>query len=287
MPSSSPVRSSKTGIVAVLCHDPALVGGVAVALMLGTYGLFGLPVDLPLLVAGFCGTTLAYLVDRGWAYSPEDRVNRPGRMAWTRAHMRWLTAETTVLFALGGAMAPYLNGSTLLCTGLLGSVALLQVWPLGPGGAFLGGILKPIAIAGAWAAGGALLPLIEAGQSLGAGPMLFFGCRWLFILPNLLLADWGDRVGDAEAGLAPWAAGWTVRQVRWMATISLLLAATGAVIWAVGGTIPLLVGFDALGLVLMAGVVWGLDPARPRTALLADLVVGWPLVPTLVAWMIV
>jgi 4-hydroxybenzoate polyprenyltransferase len=73
--------------------------------------------------------------------------------------------------------------------------------------------------------------------------------------------------------------------VQWTATGSLLVAAGGAAIWAVVGSMPLLVGIDALGLLLMAGVVWGLGPERPRTAVLADLVVGWPLVPALVAWM--
>jgi 4-hydroxybenzoate polyprenyltransferase len=115
--------------------------------------------------------------------------------------------------------------------------------------------------------------------------VLFCGYRGLFVLPNLLLADWADRAGDAAAGLAPWAAGWTARQVQWIATGSLLVAAAGATIWAVVGTSPLLVGIDALGLILMAGVVWGLDPERPRTAVLADLVVAWPLIPALVAWM--
>ena len=286
LPSSS-VHSPKRRIAAALCYDPMPIGGVAVALMLGTYGLFGLPVDLPLLVAGFCGTSLAYLVDRGWTRSLEDRLNRPERVAWIRAHTRWLAAEMAVLFALGGAMVPYLDGTTLLCTGLLGGVAVLQVCPRNSKGAFPGGILKPIAIAGAWAVGGALLPMIEAERPIGFGAILFVGYRWLFILPNLLLADWGDRAGDAKAGLAPWATRWTARQVRLGATALLLLAATGAAIWAVVGTIPFLVGIDALGLVLMAGVVWGLDPAQPRTALLADLVVGWPLVPALVAWMIV
>jgi len=284
-PSSSPVLRS--GLSAALYHDPAVVGGVAVALMLGTMGLFGLPVDLPLLVAGFCGTTLTYLADRAWSAVPEDRVNRPGRVAWIRAHPRWLAAESAVLLPVGGAMLLYLDPLTILCTMGLGVVAGGHVLLRGRGEASFWGFPKPVAIAAAWAAGGALLPLVEAGPPLGVGALLFFCYRGLFILPNLVLADWADRQGDAAAGLAPWAAGWTARQVRWVATTSLLVAALGAAIWAFSGTMPLLVGVDAVGLLLMAGVVWGLDPKRPYTAVLADLVVGWPLVPALVAWMIV
>lgn len=289
MPRSSLLRfrTPKTGIPAALCHDPALVGGVAVALLLGTYGLFGLPVDLPLLAAGFCGTTLTYLTDRVWRESPEDRVNRPGRVAWVEGHGGWLAVETAVLFAGGGAMLPYLEWGTLLGTLGLGGIAALHVLFRQRQGVFLWRLPKPVVIAGAWAAGAALLPLVETGHPLGVGAMLFFGYRGLFLLPNLLLADWADRAGDAAAGLTPWAAGWTIRQVRGTATASLLVGATGAIGWAIVGHRPVLVGIDAVGLLLMLGVVWGLDPSRPRSVVLADLVVAWPLMSALAAWMIV
>lgn len=257
------------------------------ALLLGTYGLFGLDVDLPLLVAGFCGTALAYLVDRAWMPAPEDRINRPGRVAWVQSHAGWLAAETVVLVALGGAMVPYLHEATLAWTVALGGIAGVHVLHRSQEGASLLGIPKPVAIAGAWAAGAALLPLVEAGRPIGVGGLLFFGYRGLFILPNLLLADWADRAGDAAVGLAPWASGWTGRQVRRLATASLLGAAVGAAGWAVVASQPVLVVIDAVGLLLMMGVTWGLDPTRSRTALLADLVVGWPVIPALVAWMIV
>ena len=283
---SSPSPPTPSLLPGALYHDPAVVGGVAVALMLGTYGLSGVPVDLPLLGAGFCGTALTYLADRWWVDTPEDRVNRPERVAWVQLHARWLAVETAVLFALGGAMVLYLERTTLLWAGGLGVVAGLHVLQ-GRAGRSFWGVPKPVALAGAWAAGGALLPLVEAGHPLGGEALLFFGYRGLYVLPNLLLADWADRTGDAAVGLAPWAARWTARQVRWAATGSLLLAAVGAAIWRVADVTPLLVGIDAVGLLLMAGVVWELDPERTHTALLADLVVGWPVVPALVAWMIV
>lgn len=270
-----------------LYHDPAPVGGVAVALLAGTYGLFGLSPDLPLLVAGFCGTTLLYAADRVWVDAPEDRVNRPERVAWVQARGRWLAVESAVLVALGGAMLLLLEWRTLVWTGILGSVAGLHLLPRGTEGPFLTGLSKPIVIAGTWAAGGGVLPLVEAGEPIGGGALLFFGERWLFVLPNLLLADWGDQAGDAEAGLAPWAPRWSARQVRGGATALLLVAAAGGLAWAIVGTAPLLIGVDALGPVLMMGAVWGLDPTRPRDAFLFDLVVAWPLIPALLAWMIV
>ncbi len=278
--------SSPSGFLAVLYHDPALLGGVAVALLLGTCGLFDLPINVPLLTVGFCGTTLVYAADRVWVESPEDRVNRPERLRWIRAHEGWLAIETGVLVAGAGAALPYLAWNTLLWAGALGSVAVLHAlprgWVRGPSG-----IYKPMAIAAVWAAGGALLPLIEAGHPLGIGALLFVGYRLCFILPNLLLADWADQVGDAAVGLAPWATGWTAHRMRGTATAFLLVAATGGAVWALVGTMPVLIAIDALGPLLMIGGVWKLSPARPRDAFLADLAVAWPLIPALVAWMIV
>jgi 4-hydroxybenzoate polyprenyltransferase len=288
MPSSSSDSFSVPALFSkALYHDPAPVGGVAVALLAGTYGLFGLSPDLPLLVAGFCGTTLLYAADRAWTETPEDRINRPERVAWVQAHARWLAVESAGLVALGGAMLPLLEWWTLVWTGILGSVAGLHLLPRGTKRPVLTGLPKPVVIAGTWAAGGVLLPLVEAGEPIGSGALLFFGDRWLFLLPNLLLADWGDREGDAEAGLAPWATSWSARQVRGSATALLLGAAAGSLVWAVSGTVPILAGVDAVGPVLMMGAVWGLDPTRPRDAFLFDLVVAWPLIPALLAWMIV
>lgn len=288
MPSSSSDSFSAPSLFSgALYHDPAPVGGVAVALLAGTYGLFGLTPDLPLLVAGFCGTTLLYAADRVWTETPEDRVNRPERVAWVQAHTGWLAVESALLFALGGAMIPLLELETLFYTGLLGGISALHLSPRNAAGPFLTGLTKPIVIAGAWAVGGVLLPLVEAGEPIGSGALLLFGDRWLFILPNLLLADWGDREGDAEAGLAPWATSWSARWVRGIATALLLVAAAGGLAWAVAWTVPVLAGVDALGPVLMMGAVWSLDPTRPRDAFLFDLVVAWPLIPSLLAWMIV
>lgn len=278
--------SPTSGFLAALYHDPALLGGVAVSLLSGTYGLFDLPVSVPLLTVGFCGTTLVYAADRVWIESPEDRVNRPERVGWIRAHEGWLAIETGLLVAGAGAALPYLAWNTLLWVGALGSVAVLHILPRGWGRG-PSGLYKPMAIAAVWAAGGALLPLIEAGHPLGIGVLLFVGYRLCFILPNLLLADWADRVGDAAVGLAPWATGWSARRMRGTATALLLVAATGGTVWALVGTTPVLIAIDTLGPLLMMGGVWRLSPARPRDACLADLAVAWPLIPALVAWMIV
>ena len=286
MHDSASARSWFAALRAALYHDPAPVGGVAVALLAGTYGLFALPLAPPLLILGFCGTALAYAVDRVWTERPEDRVNRPNRVAWVEAHSGWLALETSIFVAGAVATVPFLRADTLFWIVALGGIAGLHVLPRGGVPQVLIGLRKPVVIAGAWA-GGALLPVVEAGQPVGLGVLLFFAYRFLFILPNLLLADWGDRVGDAEAGLRPWAMLWSGKQVRWVATGLLLLAMAGGGLWVILGPSPFLVALDAAGLVLMLGVVWRFDHSRPRDAFLADLVVGWPLIPAFVAWMIV
>jgi 4-hydroxybenzoate polyprenyltransferase len=283
LPSSSWTAAVREG----LYHDPAVVGGVAVALLLGTYGLFGMAVDLPLVVAGFCATTLVYAVDRGWRVPAEDRTNRPARVAWVEGHRGWLGVEAGLLGALGGAMVPALEPRTLVGAGALGGIAMLQVAPGRSGRAGLTGLSKPLVIAATWAVGGGLLPLVEAGRPLGLDAALFGGYRFLFILPNLLLADWADRAGDAAADRAPWTTGWTAGQVRRLATGLLLGAALVAAVWGARTPRPVLLSMDAWGLLLMLAVVWRRSPSHPRNALLADLVVAWPVVPALGAWMIV
>lgn len=143
---------------------------------------------------------------------------------------------------------------------------------------------KPLVVAGAWALGATVLPVIEAGQSVTVEVGLLAGYRLLFILPNVLLADWGDRGGDVAAGLQPWTERGTGRGLRWGATGLLLLAGGLALVMAGRAVSPRLLLVDALGLVWMGGAVWGLDPERPFDRFVMDLLVAWPLVTALVAW---
>ncbi|MFP4229055.1 MAG: hypothetical protein ACLFTE_09530, partial [Salinivenus sp.] len=109
-----------------LSHDPLPIGGVAVGLMLGTSALLGLPVSVPLLVAAFSGAALVYGVDRALVASPEDRWNRPDRVAWVREHRSWLAVEGGLLLVLGGGALFFLRPLTVVSGGLLGGLALLH-----------------------------------------------------------------------------------------------------------------------------------------------------------------
>ena len=270
-----------------MCHDPLPVGGIAVGLLVGTHALLGLPVSGPLLVAAGCGAALVYGVDRVFVDAPEDRWNRPDRVDWVRAHRRWLVVEGGVLGIVGGVALFFLRPATIVGAVLLGVVAAGRHVLSEKGRVWTTGWAKPFAIAAVWAVGGTALPMIEAGLVQGPALAWLGAYRILFVLPNVLLSDWGDRRGDRRAGLRPW--GQHVREghVRWGATI-VLVAALGLVPVgrALGVPLPLLL-VDAVGPVLLLGGVWVLNPERTADRLVLDLIVAWPLVPALLAWMIV
>ena len=284
--SISPTSAAEGKWAAALCHDPLPIGGVAVALLLGTYALLGLVPSLPLLVAGFCGVALVYSVDRGVVASPEDAVNHPGRQRWVREHRRWLALERVGLLVGGGGALSFLSLETMLWAGVGAVLAGLHLLPAGRWGRPLKrtGLAKPLVVAAAWAAGATVLPVVEAGGSVSVEIAVLAAYRWLFILPNVLLADWGDRSGDAAAGLRPWLGRGDGTGLRWAAT-GLLGGAAGLAValHATTGSAGLLL-VDALGLLWMGGAVWELDPERARHRLLLDLLVAWPLATALAAW---
>lgn len=262
------------------------VGGVAVALLLGTSALLHLPVSGPLLVVGFCGTALIYGADRFFVASPEDEWNHPQRRRWGRTRRRWLLVESVILILVGGAAATFLRRATLVVGTTFAGIAGLHVVTPGTSGRFLNvpGIGKPLLVAVVWAVGGSVFPSLEAGRVVGVSEAAFAAYRLLFILPNVLLLDWADREGDAAAGLRPWGVDTSARTIRWAAT-ALLLGAVGSAL-GVGLVLEssVLLWVDVWGPVLMIGAVWTVTPGRPGHRLLLDGLVGWPVVTALTAW---
>jgi 4-hydroxybenzoate polyprenyltransferase len=271
---------------AAVAYDPLPIGGIAVALMLGTGALLPFSPSLPLLVAGFCGTALVYAADRTVVPSPEDAVNHPGRRRWVRAHRTWLMGETGLLLVVGGGALAYLRPTTLLAAGGLGVLVGLHLLPIGRWGRPLKsvGVGKPLVVAGAWALGATLLPALEADYGPNAGVWALAGYRMLFLLPNVLLADWGDRRGDGAVGHDAWTANWSGRGLRWVATGLLGLAVAGALVASRMAPVPLLLWIDAAGPLLLLGAVWTLTPNRPGARLVMDGLIAWPLLTALAAW---
>lgn len=264
-------------------YDPLPIGGIAVALMTGTVALLDVPVDGPLLGAAFCGTALVYLADRTLGLSPEDRHNQPRRVAWVRAHGAWLRAEGIALGVGLLATVPLLEVKTAVAASGLGGVAALHVLT-GVGRHRGGRGLDPVTVSLVWVGGAVLLPVVEAGEPvLSDGVLALAVYRMLLILPNVLVADWADREGDAAVGAGTWAVGWSRRGVQNGATGLLALAVAGAAGTVGVGAGPALLLLDALGGLLLMGGIWMLRPDRsPLHRLALDLVVAWPIVPWLV-----
>ena len=268
-----------------LVYDPLPIGGIAVAVMLGTGALCSVSVATSLLVAAFCGTALIYGMDRGLVAAPEDEWNHPRRARWVEGHRGWLYGEAGVLMIAGGIALSALRVDTLIWGLGLAGLGGLHLLSGGPG-RLIGslGLGKPLVVAGAWALGGTILPVVDAGAPLDAAVWGMAGYRFFFILPNVLLSDWGDRVGDRAAGLASWTTWGTGRGLRWWATVMLVGATAGAALAGWQGAQPLLWGVDAVGPLLMLGAVWWVDPKHAAHRFVLDAIVAWPGVTALVAW---
>lgn len=281
-------RGEAPGAVeAFLRYGNVLVAGVAVAFMLGTYALLGVAPSVPLLVLGGCGTFIVYHVERLVRPAPEDALNQPARTAWAARHRGYVYGAASV--ALVGALAalPHLRLATLAGGALLGVLSLAYAAPLLPGGRRLKdvGMLKPAAIAAAWATGGVLLPAVEAGLTPGAGVGLLVLARFGFVLPNALLSDWPDRRGDAQAGPLTVAVLGSPAQIRRLGAAA-AIGSAGAGLAGLGMLgVPLLGYVDLGGPLLMLGVVLRPWPEGRRFyAFLLDGLVAWPAVTALALW---
>jgi 4-hydroxybenzoate polyprenyltransferase len=288
MPVSSSSHETNPGawpaLWAALVADPLPIGGIAVGVLLGTSALLEIPVSGPLLVAGFCGTVLVYLVDRV-RVSPSDLRNCPARVAWIRNHTGWVGAEALLCGAVGGTALVLLAPRTLLVVGGLaagagGHVLLTDRDAEG----LLRGFRKPLVVATTWTVGAVVLPVVEAGGLWREGLLWLLLYRGGLILANVLLSDWGDWQGEAAVGGRPWGRRWTARSVRWLATGCVGGSALAAVGLAVTGTPLLLLAVEALGLVGGAAAIWIVDPTEKRHIVLLDLLVGWPALTALASW---
>lgn len=274
-------------IAAFLFYGNLPVGGIAVCFMLGTYALLRLQPDVPLLLLAFFGTFLVYQFERALHPSPEDAFNHPARLAWSARHRRYVWISSVV--ALAGALAtlPFLRPATLGVGAALGVLSGFYMLPVGAGRRRLKSIwyLKPLTIAGAWAVGGVVLPVIEAGTPVTLAVVAFLGYRLLFVLPNALLADWPDRYGDAQVGLSTFATRYDLTRIQqWIGGV-LFVGFCGGVGVLVEGSASWLLGVDLLGLGLMAILTLRpLPHSRWFFGFVLDAIVAWPIVTAACAW---
>ena len=285
---SSPFTVLIPRVGAFLAHDGVPIGGIAVGMMLGSYALLGIVPSVPLLTLAFCGTALVYQLDRGLDFSPEDRFNRPAYGAWRRAHRDYVRGTVLLCTVVGIGMLPFLRPVTIAAGLGLGLVGLLHVIPvLGPRRRLKTfAWLKPLSISAVWALGGVLLPVLEADRSITVGVAALAGYRFVIVLVNTLLADWGDRDGDARANLQTLATEWSSPTLFYVVRGLLLTTLAAGLIVTAGYRLPLLL-VDLGGLLAMFVLVRGSETGLTRARRVAiDAVVAWPAVTALVAWLV-
>lgn len=288
-----------------LQFDPIVVGGIAVALILGNTAILKLPLSVPLLLAAGAGATLIYGLDRWPALSPEDRWAHPHRVAWMRRHTTWLRAERVACVALVVTSAFFLELETVVVASGFAVLGVLHVTPVWPGRRRLKtfGWGRRVSVACVWAMASVVLPLLEAqtafdllrgsafvdrwaGGSPSPGIVVsgWIAIRYLVVWANVALIDWADGPAERRAGIKTYPES-SASVIRGRAVGAALTAAAGIVgVGVYSGLSPLLVGVEAVGAVGMAGLLWTL---RPQTTahhrLILDLAVAWPLVTFIVA----
>ncbi|MEM6335383.1 MAG: UbiA family prenyltransferase [Bacteroidota bacterium] len=260
-----------------LRYSNVVIAGVAVAFTSGTYALLGLPVSVPVLVLAGCATFTVYQLDRQLGYSSEDQLNASERLDWMRRHRWWSgVGGVGALAGMGWSMV-HLQPRTLLLCILLAVIAISQLFPVLPGGRRLKdlGWTKPIVLAGTWAAGAVLVPVVEAGMALSLTVWLFLGYRFAFAFPNALIADWPDRAGDRSAGLSTWALQLGERRLVWISRSVLTVALVGAL---VAGVSDARWWLDAGGYLLMLLLIRRPIPESRWYVFTLDLLLAWPVV---------
>ncbi|ARA92913.1 hypothetical protein AWN76_006880 [Rhodothermaceae bacterium RA] len=264
-----------------------LEGGIAVALVLGTYALLQRTPDPALLLVAGCAVALVYLAERTLARAPEDGFTCPDRVAWLQGHRGLVVGVAGLLVAGCGLGLLALRPMTLGLGVVLGLAGAGYMLPVGPGRRRLKAHpwLKPATISGAWAVGAVMMPALEAGVALTGMLLWLVVYRWCLLLPNVLLADWADRAGDARAGLQTLATRYPLAALRQAAGLALGLAMAGGALAASVASDPVRWWVDLVGYGLMLGVVLGVpEGAGRRLGRLLDVLVAWPLVTALGAW---
>ena len=179
-------------VLQALVRWNGIVTAVSVALAIAGARLVGVRATGLLLAVVASGTFAVYGLDRRAAFSPEDDAHGqrlpPLPVAVPVAALSALAALVWNLDARGRAV--------ILGLGLLTGLYIL---PLLPGQRRLKDIpyAKIAVVALGWAVATVLLPAIHSHAALGTRLGLLVGYRALFLVPNLLLADWPDREADA------------------------------------------------------------------------------------------
>lgn len=277
----SSILSHEGRLLSFLKYSNLHIVLVALGMMAGSSALAGFIPKTGSLVAGCCGAFLIYHADRCWLISVEDRKNQPRRVDWIASHQMYVWIAALIFVILGAIGVALLTVHSIVVGGILGLLGSIYLLPVLPGGVRPKSIwfVKPLCIALAWSAGAVIFPALEIPDM---NPVLLAGLvfyRFLFVLPNVLLADWQDRVGDIDAGYVSVAMLVTEKQLRQSAGISALLALFVGLGIGLASGWPAILFIDLLGPLMMLLICTKpLSKSYLVYGLILDLVVAWPVV---------
>lgn len=264
---------------------------VAAAWMQGSSALFAYTLPLSFLMVASVGAFLVYRVDRLLIDSPEDALNTPERLDFSRRHRLVLLASAAGLMVMAMALALTMRVLWLEMALVVGIAGLVYPLKILPGGQRPKDIawLKTALVACCWVGGGVLLPLVlfSGGVSLVVAAAVGV-YRVLWIVPNLLASDWIDRAGDQAAGSGNLVASWSVRRAQRVLWLGLSAAGLLASFLAFSGLPPGWLAMDFAGMAILSWAAWRVircdesdvvSAEKPHAAhiVVLDVLVAWPL----------
>ena len=175
---------------------------VASALLLGTHALAGQKLSAWYLLLACSGVLLIYHVDRAFLRSNEDVRNAPERLQWYETHRAYLFGSSVITIVCGIVAALQLPLPILAYGAVIGALGVLYSVPQRAGGRRLKDIplVKNLLILTCWVGGVVVIPLYGDISPKLLGLLATY--RVLYLIPNLLVADWVDAPGDVAKGEA-------------------------------------------------------------------------------------
>lgn len=255
--------------------------------MVGSAALTGAHLPVAYLALASIGAFVVYRVDRLLVDSEEDAVNVPERVYFRDAHRRALTYALLFAIPLTLVAVWALEPAWMLAAAFLGAAGISYPLRFLPGRRRPKDIawLKTALIAFCWVTGGVVLPLLliddgRASSSLwsiqGIAAIALY--RTLYILPNLITADWMDREGDQASGLHSLGGRLSSIGVRWVAVVSMCLALALTLLLIAWGVPWWLIMIDAGGLLGLTVSVWRVTGHGSGRIVLMDMWAGYPVV---------
>lgn len=237
-----------------LVHSDVHILVVAACWMLGGSALIGYSLPWAFLVVGSIGAFLVYRLDHLLVASPEDDLNAPQRVVFTRRNRTPLAVIASILGAVGAVVVFVGDVHWWEIAFLVGMGGILYPLRILPGGLRPKDVpfFKSALIVASWVGGGVVLPawLFYDGSAAGFEEVavLIIGFKVVFVLPNLIAVDWLDRSGDRLEQVGSIVKGWSESAAR---HVVIAMWITGCALLAILLTLgldPVLGGIEAVGL---------------------------------------